>query len=71
MRHLAFKYCLKESVKVLQLLFLVEQSLMGLGGKGSLVTEAGKQILGTWLAMHSLLLELTQLWSPQKQGSFF
>lgn len=67
MRYLAFKYCFKESVKILQLFFLLEQSLMGLGGKGSLVTEAGKQIPGTWLAKHSLLLELTQLRSPQKR----
>lgn len=41
---------------------------MALGGKGSLVTEAGKQIRRTWLATHSLSLEFTQLWSPQKEG---
>lgn len=68
-RDLAFKYRFKESAKNLQLLFMVEQSLMGVGGKGSLVTEAGKQIPRTWLATHSLSLEFTQLRSPQKQGS--
>lgn len=69
MRDFSFKKCFKEIVKILQLHFLVEQSLVGLGGRGSLFTEAGKQIHRTWLAMHSLSLECTQLWSPQKHGS--
>lgn len=68
-RDFAFKNCFKETVKIMQLHFLVEQSLMGLGGRGSLITEAGKQIHRTWLATHSLSLECTQLRSPQKHGS--
>lgn len=69
MRDFSFKSCFQETVKILQLHFLVEQSLMRPRGRGSLVTETGKQIQRTWLATHSLLLECTQLWSPQKYGS--